>query len=154
MQGTLGGREIARFAGEMAEALQRQNRDAVTGGRGVVVPRLGAVNQPLMIVAGEEETAAVAILELIEQDIRQVFGPLQFSDPEIRLEQIQQGAEQERVVVDIGVQVGTPVLVRGEQPVRLPVGLPQRAANEIQGPARRGQPVRALEHGGGAGHAF
>ena len=59
----LGGVEVARLGGEMAERDQRLRGDAVARRRRVVVPGLRAVEEPLVVVAREPEAAALAVLE-------------------------------------------------------------------------------------------
>jgi hypothetical protein len=62
-QGALGGFLKARLARQMAQALQGEGSHAVARGGGVVVPGLDAVDQRLVVVAGEEEPAG-RILEM------------------------------------------------------------------------------------------
>ena len=75
---------VARIAAQGVQALQRQRRDAVARRRGVVVARLGTLDEPLVVVAGEEESAAFPVLELLEQHIGKVLGELEDDPGRIR----------------------------------------------------------------------
>ena len=59
----------------MAERDERARRDAVARRRGVVVPGLRPVEEPLVVVAREEEAAVLAVLELVEQDVGELARP-------------------------------------------------------------------------------
>src|SRR5260221_13816699 len=72
-RGTLGRARVARLGGEKMQPLQGERRRAVPRGRGVVVARLGTVDRPLVIVAGEEKSAVLPGFELLEQDLRELF---------------------------------------------------------------------------------
>ena len=65
----LRGREIARLADEMAEPLQGERRDAVPGGCGAVMAGLGPMDQRLVVIAHEEESAVLAVLEALEEEV-------------------------------------------------------------------------------------
>src|SRR6185437_10853871 len=67
LDGAFGRVDVARLGCKMAERDQRLRRDAVTGRRRVVVHGLRAVVKALVIVAREPESAALAILETVEQ---------------------------------------------------------------------------------------
>src|SRR5262249_59930692 len=102
---TLRGERVPRLAGEEVQALQRERSDAVPGRRGVLVAGLGAMDQLLMVMAGEEETALVLVLEALEQRLREVLGERERVGVEIGLDQLEQRGEQEGVVVQVGVEV-------------------------------------------------
>ncbi len=102
------------------QALQGERRRAVPRGRGVVVARLGTVDQPLVIVAGEEKSAVLPVLELLEQDLRELFRERERFAVELRLQELDQRGEQKSVIVQIGVQVRYAVLVSGEKPLVFP----------------------------------
>ena len=94
---------IARLAGEMPEPVQRKRRDAVAGWRRVVAAALGAIQQLLVIVADEKESAVLAVFELVEQHVRERARPLEISRAKIVLHELDQRVEQKRVIVEIGV---------------------------------------------------
>jgi hypothetical protein len=71
-------RDVPRLRGKVAQRDQRGGRDAVSGRRGVVRPGLGAMEQFLVVVAGEE-TAALAILEVGEHGVRELARPAKSS---------------------------------------------------------------------------
>ena len=133
----------------MPQPLQGVSGDAVARGRSVVVAGLDAVDQCLVIVAGEEE-AACSILEMGQQGIAERFAEGQQAGIEFRLQQFQHGLEQIGVIVEIGVQVGVAVLAGRQQAAALPQFLP----DEIQRAACRGEPVVAPEDAAGVGHAL
>src|SRR5258708_19628046 len=87
-QGTLGRARVAGLADEKMQALQGERRRAVPRRRGVVVARLGTVDQPLVIVAGEEKSAVLPVLELLEQDLRELFRERERFAVELRLQQL------------------------------------------------------------------
>src|SRR5262245_53061145 len=101
----LGGERVARLAGKEVQSLQRECRDPVAGRRGVLVPRLGAMDQPLVVVAGEEEAASFLVLEPLEQHLGEVLGERERVGIEPGLDELEQRREQERVIVEIRVQV-------------------------------------------------
>src|SRR5207249_6673086 len=86
----LGDERVARLAGEKVQALQGEGGHAVSRWRGVVVAGLGAVDQPLVIVAGEEEPAVRLVLELLEQHFGKVLGKSEHARVEFRLQQLQE----------------------------------------------------------------
>src|SRR3989442_16035456 len=94
----LGGERVARLAGEKVQALQGERRHAVSRRRGVVVAGLGAVDQALVIVAGEEEAAVLLVLELIEQNFGELLGERERIALELRLQQLDQRGEQKSAV--------------------------------------------------------
>src|SRR5438309_5095672 len=109
----LGGSRVARLAGEKVQALQGERRHAVARRRGVVVAGLGAVDQALVIVAGEEEAAVLPVLELLEQDFGELLGERERFALELRLQELDQRGEQKSVVVEVGVEMRLPVLAGG-----------------------------------------
>ncbi len=138
----LGRHSVARLAGQAGKALQRERRDAVSRGRGVVVARLGTLDQPLVVVAGEIKPAAVPVLELVEQHLGQIRCETEQVRVEIRLHQLDQRKNQVRVIVEIRVEMRAPVLRGGEQTL-VP---PHLVADESERLLRRLQPVVAAEH--------
>ena len=125
----------------MTQGRQRLCRDAVARGRRIVVTGLGAMYERFVIVAGEEKSAAGRILESREQRVRKLGCPIEIALLERGLHQLNQRRQHERVIVQIGVQVRSPVLVRREE---LAIA-PHRGADEIGGLSRRGKPCRPVE---------
>ena len=77
---------------------------------------------------GEEEAALFRVLEPGQQDLGQLQRQVKVLAPPAGLQQLQQGIDQVRIVVQVGVEVGLAVLVGGEQ---APVP-PQGGADEVQ----------------------
>src|ERR1700687_2441386 len=100
-----------------------------------------------VIVAGEEKSAAGRILESREQRVRKLGRPIEIASLERGLHQLDQRRQHERVIVHIGVQVRSPVLV-GRQELAV---APHRGADEIGGLPRRGKPCRLVENARGSG---
>ncbi len=80
------------------------------------------MEQFLVVVAGEEKSAALAILEVREQCVRELARPDEVLHPESRLQQFEQRVQKEGVIVEIAVQVGVVAEARGEQPAVAPHG--------------------------------
>src|SRR5712671_133374 len=119
-KGALGCARVAGLAGKKMQPLQGERRRAVPRGRGVVVARLGPVDQPLVIVAGEEKSAVLPVLELLEQDLRELFRERERFAVELRLQELDQRGEQKSVIVQISVQMRYAVLVGSEKPLVFP----------------------------------
>src|SRR6185436_7829683 len=68
---------------------------------------------------------------------------------ETRLQQLERSGDEERVVVEIGVEVGAPILVGREQPVVAP----QLFAQEFESAPRGRDPVLPAEYPPGVRHA-
>src|SRR5438105_15959622 len=100
----------------------------------MVVTGLGAMYERFVIVAGEEKSAAGRILEAREQRVRKLGCPIEIALLERGLHQLDQRRQHKRVIVQIGVQVRSPVLIRREE---LAIA-PHRGADEIGGVWRRG----------------
>ena len=111
--------------------------------------RLGAVDQPLVVAPGEKEPAALRVLELLEHRVGHVFGKVEPLDREVGLQVFDQRIDEERVVVEIRIQVRAAVLVGGKQPSVLP----HRVVDESQRPPRRVDPFAFFQYAAGAGHA-
>ena len=143
-------RDSALSPVRMPEAVQRERRHPVARRRRVVVPGLGRLDQPLVVVAGEEEAAAFAVLEALQQRARRArCANSRSSRAEIGLQHLEQRSEQEGVVVEVGVEMRAAVLVRA----RAAAVLPHRGADEVERAARRVEPVGAAERARGARHA-
>src|SRR5205807_526092 len=95
----------------------------------MVVTGLGAMYERFVIVAGEEKSAAGRILESRQQRVRKLGCPIEIASLERGLHQLDQRRQHERVIVQIGVQVRSPVLV-GRQEFAV---APHRGADEIGG---------------------
>ena len=92
-------------------------------------PGFGRMDQRFVVVAGEEESAAVRDPRTARARHRRARSPKTRSFARnARLQQLDQRREHEGVIVEIGVQVRAPVLVRREQPAVAP----HRAADEIR----------------------
>src|SRR5262245_22375620 len=92
---------IRCIAGDVRKALQGKRRYAVAAGCGVVLHRLAAMEQCLVVMAGEEESACPRIFEALEQQMRKRAGEVQVDAPESGLHQFQQRIEQERHIVEV-----------------------------------------------------
>src|SRR5689334_15624531 len=77
--------QIAWLANEVAKPLKREGGDAIAGRRSIVVARLGAMDELLVVVRNKEEAARLAILELIEQDVSQRASPVEVFLAKLRL---------------------------------------------------------------------
>src|SRR5579859_8094962 len=100
------------------------------------------MDQCFVILRGEEKSAVGGILELFQQHCRQFLRELKIAAAPSGLQQLQQRIDKKRVVVEIGGQVGTPVLVCCEQTAVAPKVMPDEihrgGCGQIQ--------IRSLEH--------
>jgi hypothetical protein len=80
-------------------------------------------------------------LEVVAGERRRARSPTRGRRAEARLQHLEERGEQERVVVEVGVEVRAAVLVGREQ---LAV-LPQRAADELERAARRSRSTPRAE---------
>ena len=64
-------------ADEMSEPLQGKGGDTVARRHRLVGKGLGPVHQRLVVVRGEEEAAALRVLEMLEQQVGQLDGERQ-----------------------------------------------------------------------------
>ena len=76
---------VARFTEYVAQAVERKRSDAVARRRVIARADLGAVQQLLMIVADEKETAVRFVFELIEQDVGELPCPGEIGGTEFGL---------------------------------------------------------------------
>ena len=107
------------------------------------------MHQLFVIVRGEEEAAVLAVAEVLEQRIGERHCELQVGAAPAGLQQLEQGVEQEGVVVEVRGEARLTVLVNGEQSTVAQ----QLLTDEIDG-ARRGLgEVRPAEHARRHGHA-
>ncbi len=142
--------DVARRAAQMPQHDEGAGGDAVARRRRIVVPGLGPVKEPLVVVAREEESTVLGVLELVQQDVRELPRPCVVLGAKPRLQELQQRAEQESVVVEIGVEVRAFALPRGEEPAIAPRGAPQRVGGRDRevGPARLVQRARGARESG------
>ena len=109
------------IADKASEPLKIQRRRAVAGSRRGVVAGLVAQHELLVIVAGEKEPALIAVLELRQQQVGDFTCPCDIVGTKFALlHRFDQRAEQERVVVEIGIEMRATVLAGREQPAVAP----------------------------------
>jgi len=73
------------------------------------------------VVTGHEiESSRLRVLEAREEDISQLARQRELVRTEFALDHLEQGVEQKRIVVEIGVEMGVPVLVGGHEPAIAP----------------------------------
>ncbi len=124
--------------------------DAVAGGHRLVAEGFGPLDQGLVVGGGEEKAALFGVEELLQQHVRQRDGQIEIGPAPARLQQLQQCVEQQRVVVQVGVQVRVAVLVGRQQPAVAPQVAPDKVQRTLSGV----QAIGAIQHPGGAGHAL
>ena len=131
--------DVTRLRAQMAEHDERARRDAVARRCRVVVPGLRPVEKPLVVVAREEEAAVLRVFELVQQNVGELARPRVVLDAKPRLHELEQRVEQERVIVEVRVEVRALALARGEQPAVAP----RRAAQRVGSARRRAPPTAA-----------
>src|SRR5262249_19896289 len=146
----LGSGEVSRFPHQVPQPLQGEGGDAIAGRRGTVLAGFGAVYQVLMVVRYEEKAAFLAVFEPVEEDLREVSGERQIPRLEFGLQQLEQRFQQQRVIVEVGVQVRNPILVRREKP---PLA-PKIRAQKIDGTARGFEPAGLAKNARGPRQAL
>ena len=125
----------------MAKNEQRLRGNTVAGRGGVIVSRLGTMDQRLVVMTGKEEATRRAILESFQQGVCHLDRPCEILRPERGLHQFEQRSQQKGVIVEVGVQMRAPVLVCGEQAPFTPQG----RAQKVDGLLRARQPHRLVE---------
>ena len=110
----------------------------------VLAPR----QQLLVVGRGLEEASVLRVGETLDHGVGQGTRLGEPARIEAGLVQGEQRLEQERVVLQVGVELGLAVLPGAQQP---PVGVAQRAEHELRTAGRRLHVVGALEHGAGLG---
>src|SRR5205823_4233547 len=83
----------------------------------------------LMIVRGEEESAGLPVFELGKQDLCQLDRKRQIAIPPAGLKQGQDPINQERIVIEVGVEMSPTFLVGSQQSPSPPEG----CLDEVQG---------------------
>ena len=63
---------------------------------------LGPVQQLFMVARGEEKTAAVRVLELLEQHLGQLLGEFQIGRRKTGLQEFEQRCDQQGVIIQVG----------------------------------------------------
>ena len=144
------GIEEVRGAKQVSKPQQYLRGDTVAGGDGIITGRFGAMNEFLMVVRGEEETAACLVLEVIQQGLGQFDEKLKIAISPTRLQKFESSIDQEGIIVEVGVEVGATVLVTGQQASVFP----ESGTDEIEGALGRDNEIRSLEQSSGAGHAL
>ena len=96
------------------------------------------MDQLLVIVRGEEEAAGALVGVMPENHVQQLPGELQLLGSEADLLQLQDAIGEERVVIEIRIQMRPAVFVSGEEPAVAP----ERPAYEIRVRERRTRPER------------
>ncbi len=81
-----------------------------------------AMDQRLVIIGGEEESAAVLVLEVREHHLEQCRGEVQLVGAHAHLLQLEDGIDEIDVVVQVGIQVRLAGHGGGEQPAVAPQG--------------------------------
>jgi hypothetical protein len=144
-QRALGGREIARLAEQKPQPAQHGRRDGITCGNGVVAEGLAAMDEPLVIGGGEIESPAFRIGKAVQDRLGKCPCEFEVAIPPSSLQKLEQRLGKKRVVVEVGIQMRTAVLVGCEQPSLLP----QRAVDEIDGVSRGVGEIRTMQDPGG-----
>ena len=117
---------------------------------GVVAEGLAAMDEPLVIGGGEIESAAFRIGKERPASPRpESCANSRSRSAPTSLQELEQRIGEKRVVVEIGMQMRTAVLVGCEQPSLLP----QRAVDEIDGGSRGVGEIRTMQHPGGDGES-
>ena len=117
--------------------------------RRMVLARLRAVNEPLMLARGEEKAALGRILELLEQNVSELRGELERLERKLLLQELELRRDQEGIVVEVCIEVGPAVLVgRREAPIA-----PHRGADELERAPRQADPGAVAENAAGMRHA-
>ena len=132
LHGALRGLEVARLAQQAPEAIQGQRGHAVACRHRVIGQRSRALDELLVVVRGEQEAAAVLVLEMRQQRLRHGHGKREVVVPPAELQHFQRGVEHEGMVVEVRGEARPAVLPRRLQP---PVHH-QLAAHEIHGALR------------------
>jgi len=150
LQRALGRAQVARFSEQIAQAGEQGNRDAVPRRDRLVVEALASMNERFVVGCGEEETARLGVLEAVQQRIREGARELEVAAAPARLQEFDERLAEKRVIVEIRLQVGAPILVAGEQSTTVPQG----AMNEIDCAGRGLREVRPVEEPGRDGQSL
>ena len=110
---------------------------------------LGSMDQLLVVATREVEAAGLRILELVQHRIGNLLREFQQFGIELRLEEFDERVDEERVVVEVRIEVGAAVLIGCEKAAVLPHG----CMDEVERAARGGDPLIVAEHPAGARHA-
>ena len=132
-QRALRGREVARLSEQVPEAQQHACGNAVAGRRRIIAEHLAAVDQGLVIIRGEIETAGRVVGKALQHDIEELSCEAQLIGAEAHLLQLEDRVGEVHVVVQVRIQMGAALHGGCQQPA-IP---PQGGADEIEG-ARRG----------------
>ena len=141
---------VGALAAQRREAQQPHRGRGVAGGDRVVADLLAAGDQPLVVVRGRKEAAALGVAEAGDHRLGELAGLLVPALLEARFVERQQRLEQEGVVLEVGVEPRLAVLEGAQQAA--PV-VAQLAEDELGALARRLQVVVALEDRAGLGES-
>src|SRR3954468_20573637 len=122
----------------MPQAVERKRGDAIAGGRVVACADFRAMQQLLVVVTYEEESAVICVLELCEQNFCQFTRPVKVGGMKLCLHEFEQRIEQKRVIVEISIQAGFAILVAGEQPAVAPKIRADKICRAPRGPQPMG----------------
>ena len=107
--------EVVLPSGQMPQVLQCQGSNTVTAGDGFVHQPAWPLDQGLLIVGSEIETALLFVLEMRDHLVCQRHGPLQTGTVPACLQQGQNRLDQEGMIIEIGCLVALAVLAGGQQ---------------------------------------
>ena len=94
------------------------------------------MDQRLVIIGGEEEPAALRVLEVLQHDVEQGRGEGQLVGAQAHLLQLQHRVGEIDVVVQIGIQMRAAVLVGGQQPAVAPERARMKSSARVADSAR------------------
>ena len=139
---------VPRLAGQARQPQQAERGGRAAGRDRRVLELLAAGDQRLVVGRGGEEAAALGVGEAVEDLVGERARLGEPARVEGRLVEREQRLEQERVVLEVGVEVGAALVVRAQEP---PAVVAQVAQHELGGSDRGVAVVRLAEHGAGVG---
>src|SRR5262249_13695510 len=107
-------------------ALQDECGNAVACRRGIVSKGFGAMHEGLMIVRSEEESAGAGVREMQKDGLEELTCEFELCAVESGLLQLEDGIDEEYVVVEVRVKMCAPVFAGRQE---LPIG-PELVVNE------------------------
>src|SRR5262249_53918289 len=139
---------VAALAAQRGEPQEAEGRRGVAGGDRVVADLLAPRDQILVVGGGREEGAALGVAEAIDHRLRYGLRLLVPALLEARFVQRQERLEQERVVLEVGVEASLAVAVGAQQ---VPLGVAQRPEDELGAGASGVEVLRPPERRSGLG---
>ena len=119
-------------------------------GNGVVAEALAAMDQRLVIVRGEEESAELRVFEMREHGVEDLAQPGRVLVAPAKLQHLEQRVGEIGVVVEIGVEMRDAILGGGQQPAASIGPVRHRLrAHELERAFRRRREFRLVEHARG-----